>query len=77
MSCVFYVFYCQTFIKSVVTFSDTTFVSYKNVCSGEANVMFMTNPESEDLQHPIEVSRLTLVNSTEDQKVFIHRPDVR
>ncbi|XP_040210792.1 fibrocystin-L-like [Rana temporaria] len=63
-------------ISGLMTVEDTIFVSYKNVCSGEANVMLMTNPESEDLQHPIEVSRLVLVDSTEDQKVFIHRPDV-
>ncbi|XP_040210575.1 fibrocystin-L-like [Rana temporaria] len=64
-------------ISGLMTVEDTIFVSYKNVCSGEANVMFMTNPENEDLQHPIEVSRLVLVDSTEDQKVFIHRPDVK
>ncbi|XP_040210574.1 fibrocystin-L-like [Rana temporaria] len=64
-------------ISGLMTVEDTIFVSYKNVCAGEANVMFMTNPENEDLQHPIEVSRLVLVDSTEDQKVFIHRPDVK
>ncbi|XP_077349351.1 fibrocystin-L [Lithobates pipiens] len=63
-------------ISGLMTVEDSIFVGYKNVCSGEANVMFMTNPENEDLQHPIEVSRLTLVDSTEEQKVFIHRPDV-
>ncbi|KAM9290514.1 fibrocystin-L-like, partial [Gastrophryne carolinensis] len=63
-------------IAGLMTVEDTTFVTYKNVCSVETNVMFMTNPENEDLQHPIEVSRITMVNSAEDQKVFIHRPDV-
>nr|DBA24045.1 TPA: hypothetical protein GDO54_011748 [Pyxicephalus adspersus] len=63
-------------IGGLMTVEDTTFVGYKSVCSGETNVMFMTNPENEDLQHPIEVSRITLVDSAENQKVFIHRPDV-
>ncbi|KAM5157489.1 fibrocystin-L [Mantella aurantiaca] len=63
-------------ISGLMTVKDTIFVSYKGVCSGETNVMFMTNPENEDLQHPIEVSSMTLVDSAEDQKVFIHRPDV-
>ncbi|XP_040289774.1 fibrocystin-L-like [Bufo bufo] len=63
-------------ISGLMTVTDTTFVSYRSVCSGESNVMFMTNPENEDLQHPVEVSRITAVNSSEDQKIFIHRPDV-
>ncbi|KAG9478621.1 hypothetical protein GDO78_012332 [Eleutherodactylus coqui] len=63
-------------ISGLMTVDDTTFVGYKSVCSGESNVMFMTNPENEDLQHPVEVSRITTLDSSEDQKVFIHRPDV-
>ncbi|XP_075681934.1 fibrocystin-L [Rhinoderma darwinii] len=63
-------------ISGLMTVADTTFVGYKAVCSGESNVMFMTNPENEDLQHPVAVSRITTLDSSEDQKVFIHRPDV-
>ncbi|XP_068094025.1 fibrocystin-L-like [Hyperolius riggenbachi] len=63
-------------ISGLMTVTDTTFVNFRNVCSGEANVIFMTNPENEDLQHPIQVSRITLVGSAEDRKIFIHRPDV-
>lgn len=37
----------------------------------------MTNPKNEDLQHPLQVEKVTVVDSTEDAKVFIHRPDVR
>lgn len=39
--------------------------------------MFFTNPINEDLQHPVQVSRVTMVDSTQSAKVFIHRPDVR
>lgn len=39
--------------------------------------MFMTNPINEDLQHPIHTSALTMVDSTEEAKIFIHRPDVK
>lgn len=38
--------------------------------------MFITNPESEDLQHPVHVSDTQMFNSTEDAKVFVHRPDL-
>lgn len=54
-----------------------TFAGFRNVCSSETNFMFMTNPKNEDLQHPVHVSRMTVVDSTEGAKVFIHRPDVR
>lgn len=39
--------------------------------------MFMTNPINEDLQHPIHTSGITMVDSTEEAEIFIHRPDVR
>ncbi|XP_073535878.1 fibrocystin-L [Phyllobates terribilis] len=63
-------------ISGLLSVKDTTFVGYKSVCSGQSNVMFMTNPDSEDLQHPVEVSTLTMSDCSVDQKLFIHRPDV-
>ena len=59
------------------SFLDTTFVGFKRVCSGQMNVMFMTNPENEDLQHPIHVEGLTQEDNILDAAVFIHRADVR
>uniref|UniRef100_A0A3B3YLL5 G8 domain-containing protein n=1 Tax=Poecilia mexicana TaxID=48701 RepID=A0A3B3YLL5_9TELE len=55
---------------------DTTFVGFRDVCSGERNYVFMTNPLNEDLQHPLQVSAVRMLDSTEDARVFIHRPDV-
>uniref|UniRef100_A0A672GWY5 Polycystic kidney and hepatic disease 1 (autosomal recessive)-like 1 n=1 Tax=Salarias fasciatus TaxID=181472 RepID=A0A672GWY5_SALFA len=67
-------------IKGLMTvtgeFSHTTFVNFKDVCSGETNVMFITNSLNEDLQHPVHVSGIKMVDSTEKGKVFIHRPDL-
>ncbi|KAM4704928.1 fibrocystin-L [Rhinophrynus dorsalis] len=63
-------------ISGLMTVEDTTFVGYKNVCSGESNVMFMTSPTNDDLQHPIHVSGIRTSDSSEDQKIFIHRPDL-
>ncbi|XP_053190049.1 fibrocystin-L-like [Scomber japonicus] len=63
-------------IKGMMTVVDTTFVGFKNVCSTETNVMFMTNPMNDDLQHPVEVSGLKMIDSTELAKVFIHRADL-
>ncbi|KAG8441692.1 hypothetical protein GDO86_010757 [Hymenochirus boettgeri] len=63
-------------ISGVMTVTDSTFVGYKTVCSTESNVVFITNPLNEDLQHPIEVSGINMIDVSEDQKVFIHRPDL-
>ncbi|XP_043923025.1 fibrocystin-L-like [Protopterus annectens] len=63
-------------ISGLMTVKNSVFVGYRNVCSSETNVMFMTNPANDDLQHPIHVDTLQLVNSTERAKVFIHRPDL-
>ncbi|KAK5854666.1 hypothetical protein PBY51_004842 [Eleginops maclovinus] len=63
-------------IKGLMTVRDTTFVNFGNVCSGEMNFAFMTNPLNEDLQHPVHVSDITMIDSQEGGKVFLHRPDV-
>lgn len=62
---------------SIIYILESTFVGFKNVCSGETNVVFITNPLNEDLQHPIHVKNVQLVDTTEQSKVFIHRPDIR
>ncbi|XP_061110160.1 fibrocystin-L-like isoform X2 [Conger conger] len=63
-------------ISGLMTVIDTTFVGFKRFCSGQMDVMFMTNPLNEDLQHPIHVERLTQEDSIPEAKVLIHRPDV-
>ncbi|TKC41541.1 hypothetical protein EI555_014575, partial [Monodon monoceros] len=61
---------------SIIYVLGSTFVGFKNVCSGETNVIFITNPLNEDLQHPIHVKNIQLVDTTEQSKIFIHRPDI-
>ncbi|XP_044933989.1 fibrocystin-L [Mustela putorius furo] len=63
-------------ISGLLDISGSTFVGFKNVCSGETNVVFITNPLNEDLQHPIHVKNIQLVDTTEQSKIFIHRPDI-
>ncbi|XP_019323389.2 fibrocystin-L isoform X1 [Panthera pardus] len=65
-----------TAISGLLDISGSTFVGFKNVCSGETNVIFITNPLNEDLQHPIHVKNIQLVDTTEQSKIFIHRPDI-
>ncbi|XP_036904303.1 fibrocystin-L isoform X2 [Sturnira hondurensis] len=64
-------------ISGLMEISESTFVGFKNVCSGETNVIFITNPLNEDLQHPIHVKNIQLADTTEQSKIFIHRPDIR
>ncbi|XP_078542272.1 fibrocystin-L-like [Lissotriton helveticus] len=63
-------------ITGLMTVEDSLFVGYKNVCSGETNVMFITNPLNEDLQHPVHVSGIQMADTANEAKIFIHRPDV-
>ncbi|XP_069051252.1 PKHD1 like 1, tandem duplicate 1 [Lepisosteus oculatus] len=63
-------------ISGLMTVTNTTLVGFKSVCSKEMNVMFMTNPGNEDLQHPVHVQGLIMVDYMETAKVFIHRPDL-
>ncbi|XP_019729703.1 PKHD1 like 1, tandem duplicate 1 [Hippocampus comes] len=64
-------------INGLMEVVDSTFVGFRSVCSGQTNVMFISNPFNEDLQHPVHVWNLTIVNSTKEARIFIHRPDVR
>ncbi|XP_061122944.1 PKHD1 like 1, tandem duplicate 1 [Syngnathus typhle] len=64
-------------IKGVMEVADSTFVAFGSACSGQTDVMFLSNSYNEDLQHPIHVWNLTTINSTKEAQVFIHRPDVR
>nr|XP_058131903.1 fibrocystin-L isoform X2 [Dasypus novemcinctus] len=63
-------------ITGCLDVASSTFVGFKNVCSGETNVIFITNPLNEDLQHPIHVKNIQLVDTTEQSKIYIHRPDI-
>ncbi|XP_059501744.1 PKHD1 like 1, tandem duplicate 1 isoform X2 [Stegostoma tigrinum] len=54
----------------------TTFVGFKGTCSNELNVMFVTSQMNEDFQHPILVKGITIVDSEEQGKAFIHRPNL-
>ncbi|KAG2465238.1 PKHL1 protein, partial [Polypterus senegalus] len=65
-----------TAISGLVAIRDSTFAGFRNVCSGQINVMFITNPNNEDLQHPIHVMGIQVINSTENAFAFIHRPDL-
>uniref|UniRef100_H3AJW0 Uncharacterized protein n=1 Tax=Latimeria chalumnae TaxID=7897 RepID=H3AJW0_LATCH len=64
-----------SFIKSPSAMLDTTFVNFKDVCNGEQNIIFMTNPLNEDLHHPIYLRGITLFNVKDEFKVFIHHPE--
>ncbi|XP_043545299.1 PKHD1 like 1, tandem duplicate 1 [Chiloscyllium plagiosum] len=63
-------------ISGQMIIENTTFVGFKGTCSNKLNVMFITNPMNEDFQHPILVKGITIVDSEERGKVFIHRPNV-
>ncbi|XP_063041153.1 fibrocystin-L-like [Engraulis encrasicolus] len=63
-------------IKGLMTVTDTTFVAFRNVCSTERAVMFMTTPFIEDLQHPVQVKGIAQVDSTQDGMVFIHHANL-
>ncbi|KAG7317211.1 hypothetical protein KOW79_019509 [Hemibagrus wyckioides] len=63
-------------ISGLLSVTNTTFVGFRDVCLGETNYMFFTNPQNEDLQHPINVQKITKSNSTEKAQVFIHNPDL-
>ncbi|XP_069771791.1 PKHD1 like 1, tandem duplicate 1 [Narcine bancroftii] len=63
-------------ISGKMLVQNTTFVGFQGVCSQQLNVMFISNPENEDMQHPILVKGITVDQSEEPGKVFIHRPDL-
>ncbi|XP_061682368.1 PKHD1 like 1, tandem duplicate 1 [Syngnathoides biaculeatus] len=63
-------------IRGLMEVADSTFAGFRKGCPGETDVMFMSNPRNEDLQHPVHVWGLTVVDGARDARVFIHRPDI-
>ncbi|XP_078254550.1 PKHD1 like 1, tandem duplicate 1 [Rhinoraja longicauda] len=63
-------------ISGLMMVQNTTFVGFRGVCFQKLNVMFISNPNNEDLQHPILLKGITVAQSEERGKVFIHRPNV-
>ncbi|XP_072925977.1 LOW QUALITY PROTEIN: PKHD1 like 1, tandem duplicate 1 [Hemitrygon akajei] len=63
-------------ISGLMMVQNTTFVGFWGVCSKELNVMLISNPNNEDMQHPVLMEGITIDQSEERGKVFIHRPDV-
>ncbi|XP_051879473.1 PKHD1 like 1, tandem duplicate 1 [Pristis pectinata] len=63
-------------ISGLMMVQNTTFVGFRGVCSQQLNVMFISNPDNEDVQHPVLVEGITIDQSEERGKVFIHRPDI-
>jgi len=56
--------------------ADTTFRNFKERCGGKRDYIISTSPGNEDGQHPVETTRLTLVDVDEESKLFFHRPNV-
>uniref|UniRef100_A0A8C4N397 Polycystic kidney and hepatic disease 1 (autosomal recessive)-like 1 n=1 Tax=Eptatretus burgeri TaxID=7764 RepID=A0A8C4N397_EPTBU len=63
-------------ISGVMYVSDTILTGFGEICSGQRDIAFMTNPLNEDLQHPIHVQRLRWHGTSDRNKVFIHRPSL-
>ncbi|CAH1775752.1 unnamed protein product [Owenia fusiformis] len=55
---------------------DNTFISYKGRCGKKDDIAIMTNPSSEDAQHPITATGSKFVDVTVDNKLYIHRPSL-
>ncbi|XP_067947416.1 fibrocystin-L-like [Watersipora subatra] len=61
----------------LTTVKDVVFAKFGLACGGnKRDVIFSTSPGNEDLQHPMEVSSLTLIDVDDESKAFYHRPSV-
>lgn len=54
-----------------------TFAKFAQTCGSQRDYILSTSPGNEDGQHPVEVSRVSLIDVDEDSKLFFHRPDVK
>ena len=52
------------------------FEHFKSDGAGSRDFTITTNKGNEDMQHPVEVSRLTLNDVEADSKVYFHNPNV-
>ena len=53
-----------------------TFAHFKDTC-GMTDRIFSTNPTGPDVEHPIYMSRIQLVDVDEKSKLFAHHPQLK
>jgi hypothetical protein len=56
--------------------SNVTFANFHMRCSARREAAIITNPLSEDCQHPLISEKITLINTTKESLFFGHRPHV-
>ena len=61
-------------IAGLTTLNNVTFCKFGQHCGNMEEVALMTNPNSEDCQHPVELSSITLLDVEEESKFFNHNP---
>ncbi len=61
-------------ISGLTVLRNVTFCNFGLYCGDMREIALMTNPNSEDCQHPVELSSSTLVDIDEESKFFNHNP---
>ena len=59
-----------------IEFSGVTFAHFKKTC-GMTDRILSTNPIGPDVEHPIYMSRIQLVDVDEKSKLFAHHPQLK
>jgi len=62
-------------LSGLTTLNKVSFINFV-MRNSKRDVVFMSNPVSEDCQHPIYVSNITLINTDSNSLYFNHRPSL-
>ena len=67
---------CPVSLRCVIgELLGVTFAHFKKTC-GMTDRIFSTNPTGPDVEHPIYMSRIQLVDVDEKSKLFAHHPQL-
>ena len=61
-------------INGSTSVTNVTFMNFESHCNSRKDVLFITNPSSEDANHPVYTARISSTNGS--CKIYLHRPKI-
>ncbi|XP_067676837.1 fibrocystin-L-like isoform X2 [Haliotis asinina] len=63
-------------LSGIMTIKDVVFARFNASCETRQNVAITSNKNNDDLQHPINLEKLTFYNTPKNNRAYYHHPNV-
>ena len=62
-------------INGSTLISHVTFINFTQACGGKNDATIITNPRSEDANHPLHLESITFINVHDDSRLYVNTPN--